>query len=100
MSNSELGYTANNDDLHNPGFEVGISAPSGDIVSPAEAPAGEHTSGGSNGGSLNLDAREIIPSFDPEQQREDDDAPLLKANDPRAANPETGNIGQLLTLGT
>ncbi|HEV7660426.1 MAG TPA: VCBS domain-containing protein [Allosphingosinicella sp.] len=100
----ESGISAPAHDVDNPGPEIGISAPTPDDVGPAgEAPADDGTSSGDAGDSLlGLGTWESIPEL---TIADDDDGPTNQkgggaAGDPTAANPASGNIGTLLTLGT
>jgi Ca2+-binding RTX toxin-like protein len=112
MSNSELGDTTTattiSGELPNPNYEVGITAPTGDAVSTGGTPASSGTpasggtvSGDAGGGSLEGGTWVSLPEFTPADESDESvDKSVEKGVDPRAANPESGNIGQLLTLGT
>jgi Ca2+-binding RTX toxin-like protein len=95
------------DDVGSPGFEVGISVPAGDYTS----------SGDVGGGSVGLGAWESIPEIMTIAEcgcaacqglREakgggdggSDAANQQGGDTPNSSNPETGPIGELLTLGT
>jgi Ca2+-binding RTX toxin-like protein len=99
----EIGIAAPADDMGDPGVEIGISVPTVDVVPAGVAPAGDDTpSGGVEG---DLSGLGTWLSIDELAIAEDNDEPTNQKGggatvDPRAANPESGNIGQLLTLGT
>jgi len=99
----EIGISAPADGVGDPDFEIGISAPTGDDVVPANnAPAGGDTPSGDASGSLTgVGTWESIPET--VIIREDDELIGQKGDSggsPNSSNPESGNIGTLLTLGT
>ncbi|HYJ84419.1 MAG TPA: M10 family metallopeptidase C-terminal domain-containing protein, partial [Allosphingosinicella sp.] len=93
----EIGISAPEDELVSPGIEIGISAPTTDEAVPVDnAPAGGE--GDLSGLGTWESVIELTIADDPDEINNQKGGGA--AFDPRAANPESGNIGQLLTLGT
>jgi Ca2+-binding RTX toxin-like protein len=92
------------DDVGNPGVEIGISAPTtDDLVFAGNAAAGDDTSSGAAaGGSSGLGEAFFVEELiiaDEHDESTDQKGGGATVN-PIASNPEGGNIGTLLTLGT
>jgi len=105
----EIGITAPTTGVDNPGPEIGISAPATDDAAPAgDAPSGSDTSSGDAGDSLSglgtwesVTHETIVEGCGCAGCQS-----MLAAKgggasvDPTASNPESGNIGVVLPLGT
>ena len=90
-----VGISTPADDVGNPGFEIGITAPTTDDVVPADnAPAGDGLAG--LGEWISIEDLPIADDHDGHTDQKGGGATV----DPRFSNPESGNIGVLLPLGT
>jgi hypothetical protein len=111
----EIGIRTPMDELDNPGFEIGISTPIGEVESAGDLPAVGSASSGDSGDSLlglgtwesvtHLGVAEGCACGACEGIREavkagGDEASQKGGDTPNSSNPETGNIGVLLDMGT
>ncbi len=96
----EIGIIAPADGVGSPGIEIDVTAPTTDDVGPADgAPAGDDL----GTGLLGLGTWESIPGLTIADDDHDEHSAQKGGGatvDPTAANPESGPIGQVLTLGT
>jgi Ca2+-binding RTX toxin-like protein len=102
----EIGISAPADEVGSPGLEIGISAPSDEIGSPEpEIGIGTPAVDLAPPGDFGDEVLGTVYSIDQLTIAGDNDEPVNAkgggaAFDPRAANPDSGNLGTLLTLGT
>ena len=89
----EVGIVAPVIEVGSPGPEVGIIAPTDVLESPDSAPAGDSSGLGE---AFSIDGLTIADDNDEPTNQKGGGATF----DPRAANPDSGNIGTVLPLGT